>query len=240
MSTFVLVHGAWGGCWGFRKVRPLLWAAGHQVFTPSLTGIGEREHLSSPDVSLSTHVRDVVATVTYEDLDDIVLLGFSYGGMVVTGALDEIGDRVDHLVYLDAFVPGDGESIADLVGGVPPTDPERNWLVPPRPRELATPAETEWANERRSLQPIGTFTEAVSLRAPLEDRPFSLTYIKATADPGEADDSTFHQAAARAAASPRWHHHEIATNHMVPLMEPEALVDILLGLTDGRGAAQPS
>lgn len=235
MATFVLVHGAWGGSWGFRRVRPLLWGAGHEVFTPSLTGIGEREHLSGDGIDLSTHVEDVVRLVICEDLDHIVLLGFSYGGMVVTGALDRIGDRVDHLVYLDAFVPADGQSVADLVGGTPPTDPERPWLVPPRPRELATPIETAWADQRRSPQPIGTFTEAVSLAGPLEDHPFSLTYIKATADPGEEADSAFHRSAARAAGSDRWRHHEIATNHMVPLMDPGALATILLGLVADRG-----
>jgi len=233
MTAFVLVHGAWGGSWGFRKVRPLLHRAGHEAFTPSLTGIGEREHLASPEVTLSTHVEDVVRHVTCEDLHHIVLLGFSYGGMVVTGALDHLGDRVDHLVYLDAFVPGDGQSLADLVGGTPPGDPDRPWLVPPRPRELATPAETAWANERRSLQPLATFTEPVSLAFPLEDRPFSLTYVKATADPGEGPDSGFHRAAARARDSDRWTLHEIETNHMIPLMEPEALAAILLDLVGG-------
>ena len=106
MAVFVLVHGAWGGAHGFRKVRGPLLAAGHEVFTPSLTGIGERAHLTSPQVCLTTHVADVVNAVWYEDLSDIVLLGFSYGGFVVTGALGHIGDRVRHLVYLDAFVPG--------------------------------------------------------------------------------------------------------------------------------------
>ena len=108
MAVFVLVHGAWSGAHGFRKVRGPLRAAGHEVFTPSLTGIGERAHLTSPQVRLTTHVTDVVNTVVYEDLRDIVLLGFSYGGFVVTGALEYIAERVRHLVYLDAFVPDDG------------------------------------------------------------------------------------------------------------------------------------
>ena len=97
-------------------MRRLLTAAGHEVFTPGLTGIGERVHLVSPQVDLGTHVADVVNQVLYEDLDDIVLVGFSYGGMVVTGALDRIGPRVRHLVYLDAFVPADGDSLYRLVG----------------------------------------------------------------------------------------------------------------------------
>jgi pimeloyl-ACP methyl ester carboxylesterase len=231
VTAFVLVHGAWGGSWGFHKVRPLLNRAGHQAFTPSLTGIGERQHLASPDVTLSTHIEDLTRHIICEDLDHLVLLGFSYGGMVVTGALDRIGDRVDHLVYLDALVPDDGQSVTDLLGGVElPADPDHPWLIPPSPRELATPAETRWATERRSPQPIGTFTEAVSLATPLDDRPFSLTYIKAGADPGERPGSPFERAAARARDSDRWTLHEIASNHMVPLMEPEALAAIVLGL----------
>ena len=111
MATYVLVHGAWSGAHGFRHVRKPLRSEGHEVFTPSLTGIGERAHLVSPQVGLTTHVTDVVNQVLYEDLDGIVLLGFSYGGMVVTGALAHIAPRVRHLVYLDAFVPDDGQSL---------------------------------------------------------------------------------------------------------------------------------
>lgn len=110
MTTFVLVHGAWGGAHTWRSVRPLLRTAGHAVFTPALTGIGERVHLTGPQVGLSVHVDDVANQIFYEDLHDLVLLGFSYGGMVVTGALEHVGDRVRELVYLDAFVPDDGRS----------------------------------------------------------------------------------------------------------------------------------
>ena len=117
MAVFVLVHGAWGGAHGFRQVRGPLRAAGHEVFTPSLTGIGERAHLTSPQVCLTTHITDVVNSVLYEDLRDIVLLGFSYGGFVVTGALEHIAERVRHLVYLDAFVPDDGDTV-DATGGM--------------------------------------------------------------------------------------------------------------------------
>src|ERR1700759_1386149 len=96
MRNYVLVHGGGAGAHTFRKLRPLLHRAGHEVFTPSLTGIGERGHLASPQVNLSTHIRDVVNVVLYEDLREIVLLGFSYGGLVVSGAIDHIGDRVRH------------------------------------------------------------------------------------------------------------------------------------------------
>ncbi|MDQ6730597.1 MAG: alpha/beta hydrolase [Actinomycetota bacterium] len=165
MALFVLVHGGWSGAHGFRNVRTLLRAAGHEVFTPSLTGIGERAHLTSPSVNLTTHIRDVVNVVLYEDLDDITLLGFSYGGMVVTGALDHIADRVRHLVYLDAFVPANSDTVAGLagLGAIPTITLDAGWLVPPPPREFDEPDEATWQNERRTPHPLGCFTEAVHL-----------------------------------------------------------------------------
>jgi pimeloyl-ACP methyl ester carboxylesterase len=146
MATYVIVHGAWSGAHGFRHVRKLLQAAGHQVYTPSLTGLGERVHLASPQVNLSTHVRDVVNHILYEDHRDIVLVGFSYGGFVVTGALEHIADRIRHLVYLDAFVPESGESLASHVHGEarPAIALGEPWLIPGIPREFDDPAEGEW------------------------------------------------------------------------------------------------
>jgi pimeloyl-ACP methyl ester carboxylesterase len=233
MATYVLVHGAWSGAHGFRKLRPLLRTAGHEVFTPSLTGIGERVHLASPQVNLSTHVQDVVNTILYEDLVDIVLLGFSYGGLVVTGALAHIAERVRHLVYLDAFVPNDGES---LVGGAEADLPfaialGQPWLMPPVAREFDDPAEAAFSNARRVPHPVGCFVEPVRLRRPLEDFGFTRTYIKATADARDAPGNrAFLAAAERAKASPAWSYHEIATTHMVPNNRPEELARILLGL----------
>jgi pimeloyl-ACP methyl ester carboxylesterase len=253
MTVFVLVHGAWGGAHGFRKVRGPLREAGHEVFTPSLTGIGERAHLTSPQVCLTTHITDVVNTVWYEDLSDIVLLGFSYGGFVVTGALEYIAERVRHLVYLDAFVPGDGDTVAGPGGavsghggavsghggvvsgpggaghGVIPLG--QDWLVPPLPREFDDPAEAEWAVARRSPQPVRCFTEPVRLARPLEDFPFTRTYIKATGDPRPPEGGPFWVAADRAKASPAWCYHEIATNHMIASNRPEELTRLLLDLT---------
>jgi pimeloyl-ACP methyl ester carboxylesterase len=152
------VHGAWSGAHGFHLVRPRLWAAGHACFTPSLTGIGERAHLASPEVGLTTHIRDVVNHVRYEDLEDIVLLGFSYGGFVVTGALAHIAERVRHLVYLDAFVPDDGDSVFSLTGrgaGPAVVGLGEDWLVPATPRAYDDPAEAAFANPRRVAHPIG-------------------------------------------------------------------------------------
>lgn len=231
-TTFVLVHGAWGGSYGFGKLRPLLWSQGHEVFTPSLTGIGERSHLASPTIGLRTHVLDVVNTVLYEDLDNIVLLGFSYGGAVVTAALEHIGDRVDHLVFLDAIVPSHGQSVAGLLGWPERSTPEvgQQWFLPPIPRELPDPEATAWSNARRADQPIGTFAEAVHLERPLEEWPFSLTYIKASADAAEADDSHFWQMGRAAAESSRWAYHEIASTHLVAATHAPELASVLTAL----------
>jgi pimeloyl-ACP methyl ester carboxylesterase len=237
MATLVLVHGAWGGAHGFRKVRGPLREAGHEVFTPSLTGIGERSHLTSPQVGLTTHVTDVVNTIWYEDLTEILLLGYSYGGFVVTGALEHIGDRVRDLVYLDAFVPDDGDSLYRLTGGTSPPGGVgcgAEWLVPPTPREYDDPAETAWADARRTPHPVGCFTEPVRLARPLEDYPFSRTYIKATGEPRQAahPGHPFWAAADRASQSPHWRYREIATNHMIASNRPGDLVRLLLELTD--------
>lgn len=234
MTAFVLVHGAWGGAHGFRKVRPLLWGAGHEVFTPSLTGIGERVHLTSPQVTLATHISDVVNTILYEDLDAIVLLGYSYGGMVVTGALRHVAERVRHLVYLDAFVPSDGDSLNALAGSGPATRGVlalgADWLVPPLPREYDDPQEAAWSSARRTAQPAGCFSEPVWLPQPLEDYPFTRTYIKATGEPRPEPGGPFWMAADRVRESPAWRYREVATNHMIPSNRPGELAGILLEL----------
>ena len=235
MTTYVLVHGAWSGAHGFHLVRPMLRDAGHDVFTPSLTGLGERVHLASPQVDLSTHVTDVVNHVLYEDHRDFVLLGFSYGGAVVTGALDHIGDRVRHLVYLDAFVPAHGQSLVELNGAPRPRFPLTGlgleWLVPPTPRSFDDPAEAQFINARRVPQPMACFAEPIRLSKPLEEWPFTRTYIRATADEsGAVGPTAFERYAAHAASSPSWTLHEIATNHVVPSNRPRELADILLGL----------
>lgn len=237
MTTYVLVHGAWSGAHSFHLVRPLLAERGHVVTSPSLTGLGERGHLVSPLVGLSTHVRDVVAHVVYEDLRDVVLVGHSYGGCVVTGALDALADRLTHVVYLDAFVPRDGESVLDLLGrsADDPTGPGGGlggeWLLPPPTRDFDDPAEGAWAAARRLPHPARCFSEPVRLRRPLEEQPVGLTYVKAAADPrtvmgGEA----FWAAAERARDSSRWAYAELDTGHMVQHNRPRELADLLLAL----------
>ena len=107
-KTFVIVHGAWGGGWAFREVDRLLRAEGHTVYRPTLTGQGERNHLANEAIDLDLHIQDVVNVILWEDLKDVVLVGHSYGGMVVTGVADRIPERIGCLVYLDALLPENG------------------------------------------------------------------------------------------------------------------------------------
>ena len=233
MARFVLVHGAWGGAHGFRHVRRLLGAERHEVSSPSLTGVGERVHLSSPLVGLGTHIRDVVNHVLYEDLDNIALVGFSYGGFVVTGALEHIAERVSHLVYVDAFVPKNGESVSSHLGrdARPQIVLGQDWAVNGPVREFDNPAEAAWMAARRTTHPQGCFTEPVFLSQPLEAFPFSRTYIKATQAPeNDIGNEAFWRAARHAKESPAWRYHEIATNHMVANNRPEELARILVAI----------
>ena len=116
MATYVLVHGGRGGGWAWTPVASRLRAAGHQAFTPTLTGSGEREHLASRETDLDTHILDVTNVLCYEDLREVVLVGSSSGGIVITGVAERAPERIDKLIYLDAFVPRDGESICDMLG----------------------------------------------------------------------------------------------------------------------------
>ena len=115
MTTFVLVHGAWHGGWCYKRVARLLRQAGHDVYTPTLTGLGERAHLMNRTIDLDTHVQDVVGVIRCEELSDVVLCGHSYGGMVIAGVAEQIAAKIRSLVYLDAFVPENGKSLFDYL-----------------------------------------------------------------------------------------------------------------------------
>ena len=131
MATFLVAHGAWSAGWAWKKMHPLMAQAGHRLVAPTFTGLGERAHLASPAIDLDTHIQDILNVIKFEDLSDIVLLGHSYGGMVATGVADRACERIARLVYLDAFVPRDGESLAELIGGAP--SHERRARSPLRP-----------------------------------------------------------------------------------------------------------
>ncbi|HVW21104.1 MAG TPA: alpha/beta fold hydrolase [Opitutaceae bacterium] len=166
--TIVLVHGAWGGAYAWKEVARLLTEAGNTVYRPELTGQGERVHLATPAVGVSVHIQDVVNAIVWEDLHDVVLVGHSYGGMVITGVADRIPGRIRRLIYLDAFLPENGETGNDefrLRRGDPPQKAggyyPATWLKPgtPYPSDVAMP-------ERTFEEPIALTNQAAARRIP--------------------------------------------------------------------------
>jgi pimeloyl-ACP methyl ester carboxylesterase len=231
MTTFVLVHGAWHGGWCWRFVAPILRRAGHEVFTPTLTGLGERAHLARSGIDLELHVQDVVALLEMEDLRDVVLLGHSYGGMVVTGAADRRASRIGRLVYLDAFVPENGRCALEYVvperaaafrkegeaeGSVTPPPPAVWGLV--RPEHIA------FVRPRETRQPFQTFTQPIRLanEDALTRLPKTFIYCSSPAT------GSFDQFAAKYRNDPAWRFFELKTGHDAMILVPEELAAILL------------
>jgi pimeloyl-ACP methyl ester carboxylesterase len=232
MTNFVLVHGAFIGADQWRWLRPLLWHAGHTVFAPSLTGLGERTHLAKPQTNLSTHIQDVRACIEYEDLRDIVLVGHSYGGMIIGPLALQMPDRVRHLVYLDALLPLDGQSMYDLLPQIQDRRPAEGWLHPPPFDfvEQGPPGRRE--KLRMSPMPVGCLLEGASLPTPLEEGPFTLTYVKAASDarPEPPRTAPAWVAADRIRDDHRWRYLELPTRHAMQTWMPDEVAKILLAL----------
>ena len=227
-ATFLVCHGAWSAAWVWKKMHPLMSAAGHRLVTPTYTGLGEREHLANPSIDLETHIQDILNVIRYEDLRDIVLIGHSYGGMVATGVADRARDRVIQLIYLDAFVPDDGQSLLDLNEAARQPMMELasagdGWRVPPNPTPPDTPqADLEWLTARRVNMPIKCFETKLRLQGGALTLPRS--YIYATRiTPAD----TFGPFAARAKADPAWRYHEIDASHSPNVTAPEVLMSLL-------------
>jgi pimeloyl-ACP methyl ester carboxylesterase len=164
-TPVVLVHGAWHGGWCWSKLAPLLRAASHQVFAPTLTGLGERVHQLAADVGLGTHVQDVTALLEYEDLRDVILVGHSYGGMVIAGVAAAAAPRVAKLVYLDAFLPEHGKSVKDYAP-LPPTRADGWRVASPATAQqfgVTNVQDAAWVDQRLGDQPLRTFTDPAKL-----------------------------------------------------------------------------
>jgi pimeloyl-ACP methyl ester carboxylesterase len=227
-ATFLVCHGAWSAGWAWKKMHPLMQAAGHRLVTPSYTGLGERAHLANPSIDLETHIEDILNVIKYEDLRDIVLIGHSYGGMVATGVADRARDRINQLIYLDAFVSDDGQSLLDLNEVARQPMLERagsgdGWRIPPNPTPPDTaPADVAWLTERRVDMPIKCFEMSLKLRHGELTLPRS--YIYATRiTPAD----TFGRFAARAKSEPGWRYHEIDASHSPNVTAPQALMALL-------------
>jgi pimeloyl-ACP methyl ester carboxylesterase len=170
-SVYVLVHGAWHGGWCWKKVKALLEPKGHMVYTPTLTGLGERSHLLTPKIDLSTHIEDIVSMLEYEDLYNVILVGHSYAGMVISGVAEKVANRISRLVYLDAFLPEDKKSIVDYL-----VIPSLNTIVSSKGDGWRIPflgtledlgvrdrKDIDWVKVRVGDQPYKTFTETIDL-----------------------------------------------------------------------------
>lgn len=239
MATFVLVHGAWHGGWCWKSFLPYLTDAGHTVYTPTLTGLGERSHLLSKEIDLSCHVQDVVNVLKFEELEEVILVGHSYGGMVITGVAEKAADRLSNLVYLDAFVPLDGQSALDMMTSrskVLESAGERstqdNWRLPPLPAEamgINDPQDAKWLESKLTPHPLGTTTEKVALTNPVAKR-LPRTFISCTVDQAKLMP-TVALMADRLQNDPEWSYHEIETGHNAMMTEPQELARILINLT---------
>jgi pimeloyl-ACP methyl ester carboxylesterase len=243
-NTYVLVHPAWHGAWFWKKVAPLLRAKGQLVLTPTLTGLGERSHLARPEIGLDVHVEDVVNVMKHEDAADAVLVGHSSSGGVITGVAERAAERIAHVIYLDAFVPEDGEAVLDLIA------PERRqmlealvnaegmgWLVPrfaPPPWEtivrdmwgVRNEDDVQWMVDRLTPTPFGHFKDRVRRTNPAAQG-LPRAYIRCPQFP----NARFDEHARMAQRTPLWRYRELAAPHHAAVTMPDRVADLLQELS---------
>lgn len=252
MVTYVLVHGSGAGGWIWKKLTPLLRAAGHEVYTPTLTGCGEHVHLANADIGLDTHVLDVVNVLTFEELSDVILVGHSYGGNVITGVADRIPERLAQLVYLDANLPEDGQSLVDLMpadarkhfwerarargeewerqgrspAGLPVAEspPMETHLTPWVERGWLSSDDAHWMLRHFVPHPDPTYLDPVRFRNPAA-KELPRTYILCTLTQGP-----FETFALRAQTESGWRYRELVSGHDAQVMVPRELAQTLIDL----------
>ena len=223
--VLVSVHGAWAGGWQMKKVAPILEAQGWKVYRPSLSGLGEHFNTASPNIGLATHIDDIVNLILFEDLHDVILLGHSYGGMVITGVADRIPERISRLVYLDAFVPVDGESVMTIrkAGSLPIEQMTKDgfiiptWVKPGKPFPIDVP------------HPLKTFTDRIVLKNQAAAAKVPATYILTVEKGQKPEDDDFYAAAERAKAR-GWPVIIMEGDHVVFWRQPEATAALLLSI----------
>jgi len=241
MSTYVLVHGAWHGSWCWKHVRQRLQAEGHQVFTPTLTGVGERSHLLTPSVNLDTHIEDIINLILWEELSQVVLCGHSYGGCVITGVADRVPDRIETLIYLDAFVPENGQCLFDLV--LPEVRDAQlqqakeigeGWKVPPISGETfqVNDRDRDWMNRQCTMQSRATFEQPLPLTGGIA-RIKNIVYILANGWSATPFPIFYERAKANG-----WKAVTLSCGHDVMLDLPEELTELLLA-TSPRTTPSP-
>jgi pimeloyl-ACP methyl ester carboxylesterase len=229
-KTFLLVHGSWHGGWCWRRVSDLLESSGHSVYSPTMTGLGERSHLLTRDINVSTHVEDVANVIRWEGLSDIVLVGHSYGGMVINGVAERMSDRISSIVFLDAFMPEDQESMLDRTSPV-----FKNMIGEAIARgdfALKSPSasvfgvedkDRAWVDSKTTPQPVATFTERTKSTGSRE-KITKKAFIRAK----NYSSATFDANLAKAAHDPTWRTFELASGHDAMVIAPGPLTKIIL------------
>ena len=233
MANYVLVHGSWLGGWCWQRVTPLLTGAGHNVWAPSLTGLGDRSHVGGGVIDLDLHIKDIGALLEWEDLTEVILVGHSYAGMVITAVADRMPGRVAHLFYVDAVVPEDGKAIVDLI---PPEmaesiraaaaandDPTRMPPAPPEALGVSDPGDVAWVTAKSVDMPIATHEQPIQLTGAYRTIA-KRTYV-ACMDPVLGG---LEATAAAARDDPGCDYFEIATGHDPMITRPRELADILI------------
>jgi pimeloyl-ACP methyl ester carboxylesterase len=220
-ATFVLVHGAWHGGWCWQRVADRLTAQGHRVFAPTLTGVGERSHLDSPSVDLSTQIHDVVNEIRWKDLENVVLVGHSYGGMVISGVAEQVASKIASIVYLDAFVPADGQSLVDQGGKV-----DAGPFTAPIPAAVfaVNEADRAWVDSKMTPQSSACFTEKIKLTGAYQR-------IARKAFIGAKNFKGFATTLEKIRSDPSWKTWVVDCGHDVMIDKPDELTSILVGLT---------
>ncbi len=222
-STFLLVHGAWGGGWAFKELESILRASGHDVIRPTMTGLGERVHLANSQITLETHIKDILNVIKFERLEKFILVGHSYGGMVVTAIADRVPEKIERLVYIDGHLPINGESMFDLISQQRKTDLlnraqtlGEGWNIP-----------SPWPEGGKNVpQPLATFQNAIKLKnSDLEG--VNGQYIL-TIESGKVTDPF--SGSAKRARSRNWRYHELRTGHNPHWTMPNELAAILMSV----------
>jgi len=228
--TFVLVHGAWHGGWCWRHVLRRLRAAGHEAHAPTLTGLGERAHLARPDTDLDTHIQDIIGLIEAEELHDVVLVGHSYAGMVITGVADRMPERMRRLVYFDAFIPVDGKSLVDYVpaerAAHQKSEGEATGSIGPMPTAALGVTQADdiaWVERRQVRQPWHTMSQPLSLKNETALAKLPKAFVNC-----HSATHTFDQFAASVRNDPDWLYRELHTGHDAMIIDPEATARVLL------------
>lgn len=220
-QTFLFVHGAWGGGWEYKKIDSLLTAQGHKVYHPTMTGLGERVHLANPDINLTTHINDIVNVFRFDDLHDVILVGHSYGGMVISGVAEQVPDRIKQLIYLDAFVPNNGESLFMTMG------PNGDAMTKPHTKDGFVNyffGPTKPTPPTDVPQPLKTFTEPLPINNPAVPK-IPTSYILMTQN-NDVQKAGFAPFAARAKQR-GWQILTLEGGHYAMRDQPANLVNVL-------------